>query len=306
MIEGYKVLIRQKDKKKTQSYGNTYNQYDLASVTKVIVGIRVLQMIDENIIDLNDPIYHYIPEFKNKRITIEDALMHRTGFKASSSQRYVLKGQELLADILSASDLMIEHHGSVLYSCLNFIVLGELIKRIDGSLESSLKKHIFNPLNMCDTGFNPVEKSNTAPTEIHATRGLIKGVVHDSTAYNLGGISGNAGLFSSLEDLEKLFDSLVEDEKILTNKMKNKIQETNVGGRSLAFNLSEENELYHTGFTGPLVMINFSEVKYMILLTNRTYPDRGNHEYLQKREQLIEDFSKGVVDTKILFDMIYP
>lgn len=306
MIEGYKVLVRDKQKKEIQSYGITYNRYDLASVTKIIVGIRILQLIDEGILKLKSKVSDYMDNFQDNKITIEDCLLHRTGFNPSAKNRYRLKGDALIDDILGGTDLDKDKYGETCYSCINFVLLGLVIEKIDGSLEASLDDYIFKPLGMNQTDFNPKNDKDIAPTEIHLERGLIKGVVHDSTAFSLGGVAGNAGLFSSISDLEKLFDSLVEDEKILTNKMKNKIQETNVGGRSLAFNLSEENELYHTGFTGPLVMINFSEVKYMILLTNRTYPDRGNHEYLLKREQLIKDFSKGVVDTKILFDMIYP
>src|SRR6185312_14023104 len=90
-----------------------------------------------------------------------------------------------------------------LYSDVNFIVLAYLVELITHEpFAAYAQKHIFKPLGMHDTHFSPAAqfRDRIAPTEIinHVLRW---GVVQDPTAYAMGGIAGNAGLFSTATDL---------------------------------------------------------------------------------------------------------
>ena len=90
-----------------------------------------------------------------------------------------------------------------LYSDINFEVLGELVRRVSGKpLEVYCHEHIFRPLGMEDTRFKPSGPlcRRAAATEWRKGR-MLCGEVHDPAAYNMGGVAGHAGLFSTADDL---------------------------------------------------------------------------------------------------------
>ncbi|WP_252897848.1 hypothetical protein [Amylolactobacillus amylophilus] len=95
---------------------------------------------------------------------------------------------------------------------------------------------------MQNTGYNPRINSyeDVVPTEVQQDRGgLIRGEVHDYKAYLLEGISGHAGLFSTLQDLTTFANNIVntsgESENIISRDMINEIKQTNIGGRTIGW-----------------------------------------------------------------------
>ncbi|MFW5758124.1 MAG: serine hydrolase domain-containing protein, partial [Bacteroidota bacterium] len=93
------------------------------------------------------------------------------------------------------------------YSCTNMILMQMVVDSIiDGKFETYLKEEFYHPLGMHQTTYNPLnhfEKDKITPTEHDEKwRGqLLQGTVHDPSAALLGGVSGNAGLFSTAADL---------------------------------------------------------------------------------------------------------
>ena len=64
-----------------------------------------------------------------------------------------------------------------------------------------MREEIFAPLGMRETGFLlKVKRDNFVKTEITKERGQVWGNVHDETAWQMGGLAGHAGLFSTLDD----------------------------------------------------------------------------------------------------------
>ena len=108
------------------------------------------------------------------------------------------------------------------YSDINFFLLGDIVTRITGqSLDAYLKRTVFEPLGMTETGFNPPKTllPRIAPTERCADQDAwpckrpdaapLRGVVHDPTARRMGGIAGHAGLFSTARDLQRFVRMLI-------------------------------------------------------------------------------------------------
>jgi hypothetical protein len=91
------------------------------------------------------------------------------------------------------------------YTDWNMVLMQFIVERLTGqTLDQFVEARVFGPLGMRDTRYNPPEsmKPRIAPTETEDFRGgQVWGVVHDETAWVLGGVSGNAGLFSSARDL---------------------------------------------------------------------------------------------------------
>ena len=112
----------------------------------------------------------------------------------------------------------------VIYSDLGIITLYKIIETITGQkFDEYVKKEIFEPLNMKETLFNPsFNRNRYAATEYSEKLGEYKhGIVHDDNTESMGGISGHAGLFSTVNDLAQFAsmienDGIYEGERILT------------------------------------------------------------------------------------------
>ena len=253
--------------------------YDIASITKLFVSERIFQLIDDNIIKLDDTIQTHLDSFKNESITIRQCLIHKTGFAPSASGRYTMDKEQLIESILECDDLINQDNPQTDYSCINFIVLGMLIEKVDGvSLDVSLENAIFKPLGLKDTHYNPVDSNRIVPTEDNTPRGI----VHDETARKLGGVSGNAGIFSTLEDL-------IIFTRYTMKKRYALLKSVNEGSRSLGWNLHNETTLFHTGFTGPIIIMK-DDKNALIILTNRVHPSRIDTGYLKVRDQIMDLF----------------
>ena len=102
------------------------------------------------------------------------------------------------------------------YSDVGFIIMNHIVERITGMPQDVFMQSYLNGLGMYNSGFNPLRRfpeARIAPTEVdnyfrHAT---IRGTVHDQGASMFGGVSGHAGLFSTANDLAKLYQMNLQD-----------------------------------------------------------------------------------------------
>ncbi len=290
--------------------------YDLASLTKPIVTATLaMKLVENGVLSLEDSLGSiglYPQEMLISKITVRDLLSHRSGLKSVYSGYNFGKNRE---DYLKAISLVYGDSNVNIreeYSDLNYILVGFLLEQITGdSLSDLANKLIFSPLNMRSTGFIPDQNSpNIAPTELDCNRGgLIWGKVHDELSYYLGGIAGNAGLFSNISDLAKYVEALLsyhilekatlkkmispENEKIggifslgWMTRVKNKPLQTNeIEYSSFMGDLAPIGSFGHTGFTGTSLCIDYEARTYVIILSNRVYPSRSNPSIFSFRKR---------------------
>ena len=164
--------------------------YRIWSMTKPIIAVASLQLIEEKKINLEDPITEYLPEFKDIQVmkkkdgsirdvekiieypTIKDLLLHTAGFSYNFLADPVGKEYDRIRlfnsdtttleeeiKILAKAPLLFQPNTSWRYS-VSMDVLARIIEIVRGeSLRKILDKKIFYPLNMKDTGFS-VSKEN--------------------------------------------------------------------------------------------------------------------------------------------------
>lgn len=162
------------------------------------------------------------------------------------------------------------------YSCLNFITLQRVVETIVGTdLNTFLSANLYAPLHTDAMGWLPSDTllGRIAPTECNDTA-CLRGMVHDPLArVMMQGISGNAGLFATAEDVAKWaiwFMSLPDSVRTAA---------CNAG----LWADDGSATLYHTGYTGTSIAINLNDNRAVILLTNRVHPtDTGNLSELRK------------------------
>jgi CubicO group peptidase (beta-lactamase class C family) len=292
--------------------------FDLASLTKVAgTATSIMLLVDRGLINVDDPVGKYIPAFdtgNKKQITIRHLLTHTAGLITWYPLFYRANNKEEVYKLINELPLAFPVGTSRHYSDLGFILLGEIIEKVSGMpLDQFDQKNIFIPLGMHHTTYNPLANGFTKfaatshgnPYEtrmVHDTSPgyvfkeidpdqwkdwrtyTLRGEVNDGNAwYALKGVSGHAGLFSTIDDLQKLVDMLMNHGKV---KGKQFISEKTIRlfltqddfknglgwmmdpGDSFMKN-GPEGTFGHTGFTGTSIAVVPSLNISVILLINR-------------------------------------
>lgn len=269
--------------------------FDLASLTKVVATTTaVMQLVEKGQLRDNDPVAKYIPEFAQngkEDITIRELLTHHSGLPADLDLSQPWEGRGA-AWRMAFSEKPVDPPGSqFVYSDIDFIVLGALVERISAlSLDQYCQQNIFAPLAMDHTRFLPPRAwlPKIAPTQYDESEKMLRGVVHDPTARRMGGVAGQAGLFSTADDLAKFADFLLRGSPVLSPLMVEKMTTpqqppTSQVLRGFGWDIdsplsSNRGELLpvgsfgHTGFTGTSLWIDPTTNTYIILLTNAVHP----------------------------------
>jgi CubicO group peptidase (beta-lactamase class C family) len=186
----------------------------------------------------------------------------------------------------------------MVYSDLGAILAGMVIERVSGdSLDDYLRRHVFAPLGMLETGYRPPPEwmARVAPTEHDPWRARhVRGEVHDENAFVLGGVSAHAGLFSSAHDLSRFARMLLNDGELEGTRIVReetlrdfaRVQNSLLSHRALGWETpngtnSAGRQLKrpafgHTGFTGTSIWVDPASDRFVLLLTNRVNPTRAN------------------------------
>lgn len=183
------------------------------------------------------------------------------------------------------------------YSDLNFVLLMDALEGMTGKhLNDYVETGVFEPIGAYNTMYTPKEKgvaeSRIAPTERDPMlrRQLLRGFVHDELAAFSGGVQGNAGLFSTAEDLAKLAQTWLQGGNYGGVEIFRKPTvalftrpSSKDGKGALGFDtspakcgLGSERTYGHTGFTGTQMKIDPDNGLIFIFLSNRVSPTRDN------------------------------
>ncbi len=279
--------------------------YDMASVTKILSTTMVaLRFIADGRMDLADtlPVYFgsAVPDDKAD-ITLFQLLTHTAGFPAEIRLEKFLKPGDDVAEFLLHAPLAYAPGTQVLYSCMGFILLAKALERAGGQpLDALARDLVFQPLGMTHTGYHrldgPIDPANTAYTERdHITGQWLAGVVHDENARFQNGVSGNAGVFSDIDDCVRFARMLaghgtLEGTELIPRAVFDRAIQNYTPGmgenRGLGFHLANGHFSYsglffdqsafgHTGFTGPHMLVSPDTGLYVVMLNNRVHPDRA-------------------------------
>lgn len=290
--------------------------YDLASLTKVLVTTTaIMQLVEAGRINLHDYLSDYFSQVRQElaEVRLDQLLTHTSGLPAIVQLWKEPADNEKVLDYLLNLNPVADPGQKMLYSDPNFLLLGFLIEQTTGlKLAQYAEKNIFKPLRLKYTAFNPlekideIEKSDVAPTEYCQWREkLVHGEVHDENCAFLGGASGQAGLFSNLQDLVKLvsyiFNFSSADQSVLSpassRLLAKSFKKINGVSRGLGWDkggqISSSSGVYfgpravgHTGFTGTSIWVLPDYELSVILLSNRVNGGRENQKIIQFRPRL--------------------
>ncbi|HXK75003.1 MAG TPA: glycoside hydrolase family 3 N-terminal domain-containing protein [Bacteroidaceae bacterium] len=193
------------------------------------------------------------------------------------------------------------------YSCINFIVLWQMVEAITGQhMNDYLESQFYIPMGLTHTWYRPYEHfpiKQIVPTakDKLLRGGLIHGYVHDETAAFLGGVSGNAGLFSTAHDLGRLYQMLLNGGQLDGHRYLSKAtislfsnMRSSISRRGLGFDRPEvvynghgplpksaPRSLYgHLGFTGTCAWVDPTNDMVFVFLSNRVYTNPWNRKLI--------------------------
>lgn len=278
--------------------------FDAASLTKVLATTpSIMLLVERGKINVDAPVRTYLPEFRGngkESITIRHLMTHTSGLRPGLSPTPAWSGYAKGIE-LACAEKPLNAPGTVFrYSDINFIVLGEVVRRVSGlTLDQFAAKVIYQPLKMVDTGFLPPanKRERIAPTE--SVEGeMLRGKVHDPTSRRMGGVAGHAGLFITAADLARFCRMMLnggsldgarifkpETVRLMTSVQSPEVVPSRRGlGWDIDSGYSRPRGKYfplgsygHTGFTGTSLWIDPFSKTFWIFLSNRVHPDgKGN------------------------------
>jgi CubicO group peptidase (beta-lactamase class C family) len=290
--------------------------FDLASITKPVATVTsIMILVERGEIHLRDKVKKFIPEFSafregagkpEKDARIWHLLTHTAGLPPIIEAEVIKEKLgdpcklEELTGLIARLDKLTPPGQEFLYGCLGFITLAYIIEKVSGeNVAEFTRANIFSPLKMRRTLFNPPEelRPQCAATEVIEGEPLV-GIVHDPRARLLGGISGNAGLFSNVDDLAIFAQMMLnkgeyDRTRILSplsvERMTEIYPKVKFSGRGLGWDVdspysSNQGDLFgsdsygHTGYTGTSLWIDPETQAFVIFLTNRVHPDDRNKD----------------------------
>ncbi len=293
--------------------------FDLASLTKPIAtASSVMLLIEQAKLSPDDLVSKHWPAFAangKDKVTIAHLLLHISGLTADNPIADYADGKAKSLESIASLKPEAAPGTRFKYSDVSFIVLGEIVQKVAGMpIDAFAKKHVFDPLKMTDTTFTPSKamKIRIAPTGMRDGK-IILGEVHDPRAFELGGVAGHAGLFSTGDDVVRFCRMLLrggelDGKRVLAEKTVKLFTEPHAvpgpmgkdgmptqlarayGWDVNTFYSSPRGELFpktegygHTGFTGTSIWVDPGTKTAVIVLTNRVHPDdKGNATRLRR------------------------
>lgn len=315
--------------------------YDIASVTKIAAtALAVMKLYEKGEIDISKKASRYLNELKKtnkKDLIISDILLHQAGLKAwipfwkntlengklsynyyhpQKDVNYSIKltdslyllntyPEKLWSEVIACP---LGEKGKYEYSDLGMLIMQKIIEKVtDKTLDAYLKEEFYEPLGLHRLQFNPnADSSVIIPTEIDTTfrKSLIHGVVHDPAAAMMGGVAGNAGLFSDAGSLAVIMQMLMNkgtygDKKYLKPEtvelFTSRFYKEGPNRRGLIFDKPEPDKTKngptalsaspatfgHTGFTGTAAWADPVNDLVYIFLSNRVHPYAANNRLAQ-------------------------
>ncbi|WP_426671916.1 serine hydrolase domain-containing protein [Mucilaginibacter sp. McL0603] len=322
--------------------------FDIASLTKVVgTTTSMMLLVDRGLVHLDDPVGKYIKAFASPdkaSITIRHLLTHTAGLYEWYPMYYRASSKEETFKLIGELPLAFPVGSGRHYSDLGFTVLGEIIEKVSGMpLDQFEEQNIFVPLGMSHTMYNPLTKGKGYPIaatsfgnpyekrmvydpafgyqfkEIRHNQWngwrnyIVRGEVNDGNAwYAEKGVAGATGLFSTVDDLQKLVDMLIHhgrigSEQFISEQTIQTFLTKDQFKNGLGWMMDPQNPVIaggptgsfgHTGFTGTSIAVVPSRNISIILLINRQHEGLIDNKAYFNVSPLRQEIFKAVLQSR--------
>jgi CubicO group peptidase (beta-lactamase class C family) len=229
----------------------TNTKFMIGSVSKPLTAMLVLLQVQKGLIDLDQTISHYIPEFSQKngdRITIRQLLSHTSGmpnydiykdfFPKISRQFYT---REDYIKLYMDAPLAFEPGKNYYYSSWGYFTLGYIMERVTGKSYSQLmKEDIFDKIGMDSSGsYEHTQVVKHRATGYDYSLGEYKSADFRDQSNTMG----TGDLYSTVEDLFK-FHTAIEKNTLLNKKLTDEMLKSGIAPANYGFGWFNKNFKY--------------------------------------------------------------
>jgi CubicO group peptidase (beta-lactamase class C family) len=284
--------------------------YDIASISKVVATTTAAMILAERgALEIDTPLGDLLPGFvvgrssgeRARHITIRHLLAHNSGLPGYVELFRNAKTPEDLVRACLQLPIETEPGTRAEYSDPGFILLGKALEALTReSLATWVRREIFTPLHLRSTDYAPAPARRDLIPPTEEDQGFrnrrIQGEVQDENAWLLKGVAGHAGVFSNVSDLLRFAGSVLaaarndagrSAPKLFSKQTLERFSERQGpagSSRALGWDTPSENSsaghyfskrsIGHLGYSGCSLWIDLDAQIAIVLLTNRTWPDR--------------------------------
>lgn len=293
--------------------------YDVASLTKVVATTATaMLLVQRGQLELETLVGKVLPGFVAERapedlastVTLRHLLAHTSGLPGYAELFRTAPTADALLQACFELRLQAAPGTREEYSDPGFILLGKALESLVGTdLGYWTRKEVFQPLGMTATGFCPSQEvwPSIPPTEedVSFRHRRIQGEVQDENAWVLHGVAGHAGIFSNVPDLMRFAGAVLRSAKSAGTAEESLLFAPSVlerfterqplegGSHALGWDTPSEpsstgkhfarHSIGHLGYSGCSLWIDLDAAVAIVLLTNRTWPDRQNESIREVR-----------------------
>jgi CubicO group peptidase (beta-lactamase class C family) len=303
--------------------------YDVASITKVVATTAAAMLLcQREALELDTPLGELLPGFvvgrssaeRARHVRLHHLLAHNSGLPGYVELFRSATTPDALFRACLQLPLEAEPGARSEYSDMGFILLGKALEVVTHeSLATWAAREVIQPLGLTSTGFNPPAsvRLRIPPTEEDRTfrNRRIQGEVQDENAYALRGVGGHAGLFSNVPDLLRFAGAIFDvgssntGAPLFTRKTVEHFahrQSPKGSSRALGWDTPSKDSsaggrfsprsIGHLGFSGCSLWIDLDASVAVVLLTNRTWPDRQSQLIRDVRPAFHDAVRKAISD----------
>jgi CubicO group peptidase (beta-lactamase class C family) len=301
--------------------------FDIASITKVAATTAAAMLLHQRgLLDLNAPLAAFLPAFVADRplgdpahkVTLAHLLAHNSGLPGYVPLYRTALDEKALLSAMMSLPVQAPPGTRAEYSDPGFLLLGKALEVSTGEpLNAWFAREIAAPLGLASTCFCPPTTAQAAipPTEDDTVfrHRVVQGQVQDEHAWLMHGVAGHAGLFSNVPDLLRFAaevlaavtpgaePGLFEAATVLQFARR---QAPTGSSRALGWDtpsvpsssgsLFSPRSIGHLGFSGCSLWIDLDAASAVVLLTNRTWPDRQSQLIRQVRPAFHNEVRKAL------------
>ncbi|MBT2232996.1 serine hydrolase [Nonomuraea sp. NEAU-A123] len=287
--------------------------FDLASISKLFTTAVVLSLVEEGLLDLDEPVAAWLPA-GDRRVTLRRLLTHTAGLQPTRRIDLELPDADPATRMAAMINTPVTGPigGPYLYTDVGMVMVGRIAELAGGApLDALVGDRVTGVLGLADTGYRPGPATlpRVAATEWKPERqgaaatdgtvagwtpepqvpGCVRGEVHDETAYGLGGVAGHAGVFATADDLLTFGETLrlggggLLRPETTAEMLRDQGAEGAAFRHGLGVRIGDPAivgplggaAFGHSGFTGTSLVVDPARGLTVVLLTNAVHPVRG-------------------------------
>ena len=203
------------------------NRIRVGSISKVYTATLVLQLVDDGLVELDEPVVAYLPDTSiNETITVRHLLGHRSGLPNYTEQANLMQPSIDMATLQFEPETIVSSVAdeqdfapgtNFSYSNTNYIVAGQLIEAVTGvTLNGALQEQINEPLGLTDTVFDDGSVDGVASGYSLA---IPEGASGNRNYQSIAELAWAAGAITTTpEELATFLDALLIEGQLLSDQ----------------------------------------------------------------------------------------